>query len=221
VTFDINALQRFTNLGYGIAAQYLGATYNQFRPVDPLNPLANQIGIVQAAFDIDAKFSGARPAKPGLALYYAMADFSVVQQGDYLMRAETAGCTDLYFFAGSEPAKPPQCVRCNRLLTLIRPGMQAGAGEVGYGGDNAGHDTALLGGWPANVDQGTKGNNGPVNLPEDTRMGWIKAMLPVLPAGIVIQSSDVLTDDLDRRFVVSSAELSWTGWRVTAELTEA
>ena len=73
--------------------------------------------------------------------------------------------------------------------------------------------------WPALIDIGTKGEKGDTNLPGDVRLGWYRVLLPNCP-GSTIEAFDVINDNLDRRYKVSSVELTELGWRLTAMLAQ-
>jgi hypothetical protein len=66
------------------------------------------------------------------------------------------------------------------------------------------------------VLQGTKGEKGGVALPGDVRDAWWAILLPFVP-GVVLRSGDLISDDLSRRYIISSAELTDLGWRITCQ----
>lgn len=211
------AIQAKVNLGYGRAASFLGALCKQYRPIDPMDPLGNQLGTILADFDIDPLFSHKAPSGYGKPIYYGLFDATNVQAGDYLIGPD--GST--YAVAGMEPNKPPLCVACNQVVDFLRPSPQP-AGSRFYGGDirGRGEDT-ILSGWPVSALQGVRGEKGVTNLPGDTRMPWINVLLPSLSVGdVVLQQGDRMSDNLGRFWSVSGVELTNLGWRLTAILAD-
>ena len=202
------------NFGYGKAAQFLGAPFQQYRPTDPLNPLGISLGSLMADFDIDPKFSYKAPSTYGKPLYYGLFDATNVRVGDYLVGAEGT-----FFVANMEPNKPVLCVSCNRTVGIFRP-QPTPVGPGYYGGDRrSGGEQTLMTGVPVSELQGIRGERGPANLPGDTRMPWIAVLLPAI-GGVEIEAADRMNDDLGRWFTVSSAELTNLGWRLTAILAD-
>ena len=90
----------------------------------------------------------------------------------------------------------------------------AGAGT--YGGTTSANGTTLLTGWPGSCLTGTKGERGDVTLPDDVKNPWWLIRLPP-SAPVTINTDYILTDDLNRRYSVSSAEQSPYGWKITAK----
>jgi hypothetical protein len=63
---------------------------------------------------------------------------------------------------------------------------------------------------------GQKSDKGPVDLPGDVRNPSWLILLPPLPGNVYLRSADVITDEQSRRYVISSAELTDLGWRISA-----
>jgi hypothetical protein len=105
-------------------------------------------------------------------------------------------------------------------VTVFRPQQQAGVGAVGYGGNTAQNQTAIATGFPASVLINAKADNSSVKLPGDTRQAWWNLLLPPIPGNIIIQDADVVTDEIGNRYVVSAAELTDMGWRITMAESE-
>lgn len=197
--------------GYAKAAQKIGTTYQHYRPSSANTPIAagNRLADMPVSLNAtDPTYS--RPNVYGKAAWYAVADASLLQVGDYLV-----GAAGAVFVAALQQLLPLYVVGCNRTINVYRPQQQAGVGALGYGGDTMATETALMTAWPASVLQGSKGERGGVNLPGDTRDPWWQILLPAWP-GVVLRSADIITDDLNRRYVISSAELTDLGWRLTA-----
>lgn len=197
--------------GYTKAAQKIGTTYQHYRPSSASNPIASGNRLADMLVSLNA--DDPRYAKPnvyGKATWYAVADASLLRVGDYLV-----GVEGTQFVAALQQLLPIFVVDCNRTISVYRPQQQSGVGALGYGGDTAATETAIMTAWPASVLQGTKGEKGGVNLPGDTRDPWWAILLPAW-SGVVLRSADIITDDLSRRYVISSAELTDLGWRLTA-----
>jgi len=131
--------------------------------------------------------------------------------GDYII-----GLEGTLFVAALQPLLPIFMVSCNRTINFLRPASADGVGALGYNGaDDDASEQVLMSGWPASVQQGTKGEKGDAILPGDARSPWWSVLVPGV-AGITLRSSDIITDDLNRRYTISSAELTDLGWRLTA-----
>ena len=93
--------------------------------------------------------------------------------------------------------------------------MDNAVGQIGYGGDTPQTEALLMQNWPASVLQGTKGEQNDAKLPGDVRTPWWAILMPDYN-GILLRTSDILKDELGRRYIISSAELTDMGWRLTA-----
>ncbi len=209
---DMNAatLQSKIYAGYGKAALRLGYTTDLYRPSSPDFPLSNKITSLPVSFNSqDMRYS--KPNKYGPSPWFGVFDGTIARVGDYLTNTHDG----TFFIAAMQQALPILVVQTNRIINILRPQQQTGVGALGYGGDTAANETALMSGWPASVLQGTKGGKGGANLPGDTQNPWWAILLPVFP-GVILRSGDLITDDLQRRYAISSAELSDLGWRLTA-----
>jgi len=173
--------------GYAKAAKYIGTTYQHYRPNGPNSPLAAGNRLADMPVSLNAEDPRfARPNVYGKATWYAVADGAQLQVGDYIV-----GVEGTLFVAALQQLLPIFMVDCNRTVSLLRPAQQSGVGAQGYGG-------------------GTD-----VGLPGDVKTPWWIVLLPQW-AGVTLRTSDIITDDLGRRYVISSAELTDLGWRLTA-----
>lgn len=197
--------------GYAKAAKVIGTTYAHYRPTSANDPLSafNRMADMQVSLNADDP-TYARPNVYGKATWYAIMDGSQVKVGDYIV-----GVEGTLFVAALQQLLPIFMVDCNRTVSIYRPQQQPGVGALGYGGDTAANETLLMRNWPASVLQGTKGEKGEVALPGDVRNPWWAILLPYY-AGVTLRSGDIVTDDLSKRYVISSAELTDLGWRCTA-----
>lgn len=208
---DATTLQSKIYKGYAAAAQRVGHVYQQYRPSSAINPISvgSLVGSRNASFNAEDMTYG-KPNKYGKATWYALLDGTLTQPGDYFV-----GEDGTYFIAGMQPLLPILAVSCDRIVNVFRPQQQTGAGLNPYGGTVDQNQTELLTQWPASVLQGTKGEKDGAVLPGDVRLPWWQILLPAFP-GVLLRSADILTDDIDRRYVISSPELTELGWRITA-----
>ncbi|MBA4710543.1 hypothetical protein [Aquitalea aquatica] len=195
--------------GYGKAVQRIGFSYQQFRATSPNSPLVTTAQqSLPCSFTTNFTFS--QPNKYGQATWLGIFDGTNVEPGDFLV-----GRQGTYFVAAMQDLLPIYCVQCNRTVSVLRVSMDSSVGQVEYGGDTVASEQVLMSGWPASVLQGTKGEQNDAKLPGDVRTPWWAILMPAWP-GIVLRTSDIITDDIGRRYTVSSAELTDMGWRITA-----
>ena len=216
---DGATLQSKVYSGYAKAAKRIGLAHDVYRPADPLNPLAAaaKIATLPAHFRVDDRF--ARPNVYGKALWLAYVDGSQLQVGDYLVRAGLFGpvpAGKTLFVAAMQALLPILCVECNRVVSIGRVDAPAGVGALAYNGDAPGTEASYMAGWPASILQGPKGEKNEVGLPGDVRQPWWVCLLPAWP-GLTIEPSDIVTDDLGRRYITSVCELTDLGWRLTLQ----
>jgi hypothetical protein len=191
-----------------------GRHFDVLRAIDAFNPL-NHVPLVQrlpVLLGANAAFTTFN--KYGNPLWYAYFDATRTQPMDILSDAGGEGGT--YYIAAQQHLAPIMVVEAPRTVDVLVPYQQSSAGYIPtYGGDTAAQETIIMGQWPASILQGTKGEKSDTSLPDGIRNPWWSILLPVFD-GIVIDSSFIIRDDLGRRFVVSSAELTDLGWRITA-----
>jgi len=207
---DAATLQQKIYGGYGKAALRIGPVYNLYHPTSAANPIspATWLGTLNASFNAqDMTYS--KPNLYGKPLWYALLDGTQTQVGDYLVNDDKT-----FFIAAQQDTLPILAVECNRTLNIFRPQQQVDAGVNPYGGTIDANQTELMTAWPASVLQGTKGEKGDAPLPGDVRLPWWAILLPAYP-GVNLLTADIITDDINRRYIVSSAELSDLGWRLT------
>ena len=80
----------------------------------------------------------------------------------------------------------------------------------------ADNEIAYATGFPCSILQGTKGEKNDAGLPGDTRLPWWVILVPASVGNI--KYGDLILDDLGRRYVVSSPELTDLGYRITASM---
>ncbi len=195
--------------GYNIAAQKLGATYQFYRPSGGSFPGTATISLPVSLNAEDMKYG--KPNKYAKATWYALVDGTTLDVGDYFI-----GPQGTFFVAALQPLLPIFVVECNRTVTLSRVQMPAGIAAPAYGGMTAANEIAYANGVPCSILQGTKGEKSDANLPADTRMPWFNVLMPASVGSV--QYGDLMVDDRGYRYVVSSAELTDLGYRLTATL---
>ncbi len=206
---DGTKLQAKIYIGYGKAAKRIGFDYQQFRATSANNPLSTTaLQTLPASFT--TKFTYGSPNKYGEATWLGLFDAREFAVGDFLV-----GRQGTFFIAAMQDTLPILCVQTNRTVDVLRVGQDAGVGLGGWAGDKPSTETVIMQGWPASILQGTKGETNEAKLPQDVKTPWWAILLPAWP-GIVFRTSDIIRDDLDRKYVISSAELSDMGWRITA-----
>jgi hypothetical protein len=209
---DAATLQSRIYAGYAKAAARVGYSADPYGGAGATTPIAagNKLRSLPASFNAEDMGYG-KPNKYGKATWFGLFDGSLTQPGDYMVSAQDS----MFFIAAQQTALPILLVSCNRTINVLRPQQQTGLGAVGYGGNVDATETSLMTAWPASVLQGSKGEKGGAALPGDVRDPWWTVLLPNWP-GVTLRSGDIITDDLVRRYVVSSAELTDLGWRLTA-----
>jgi hypothetical protein len=139
-------------------------------------------------------------------------DASYTQLGDFLVEGDRT-----FFIAAQQPLLPVLCVQTNRIISIVRPAVQSSVGANSYGGYSAGTASILMSEWPASV-LGITGKGEPAaGLPTDQMVPYVEVLLPYVPP-IVLSLGDIIGDDLGRSIVISAAELTELGWRITARL---
>jgi len=196
---DGATMQALIYQGYGIAAQNIGLSFDQYRPSGanaPTDP-ANKLATLPAHFRVDDKLS--KWSSYGKALYSAWVDGRELQVGDYLVGVDT------YFIAGMQPLLPILAVQCSRTLSISRP-------------STAGTSTPLMTSWPASLLEGSARGKDEADYPGYVASPQWVVLLPAAP-GVTLGTADIITDDLGRLYFIESAELTDYGWRLKIEQT--
>ncbi|WP_218575176.1 hypothetical protein [Limnoglobus roseus] len=155
----------------------------------------------------DMKYS--KPNKYGKATWYALVDGCGLQPGDYFVGSEGT-----FFVAALQALLPILVVECNRTVTLSRVPRQTAVGAVSYSGMTQQNETPYVSGVPCSILQGTKGEKNEADLPGDVRLPWWVLLMPA-SVGTVLYG-DLIVDDLGKRYIASSVELTDLGYRITA-----
>lgn len=195
--------------GYAKSAQKLGAPFGIHRPdaTGFPGPLVDTRFVSLNAEDM--KYG--KPNKYGKPTWYALVDGTGLLPGDYLI-----GTQGTYFVAALQPLLPILAVECNRTVTLSRVDSPDYVGTGGYSGMTAENEIPYASGVPCSILQGTKGEKNDAGLPSDTRLPWWTILMPASVG--TVKYGDLIVDDLNRRYVVSSPELTDLGYRLTASM---
>jgi len=210
---DGPTIQARVYAGYAKAANVIGLPYQQYRPLSANAPLSNLISTIKAAFDSTPNYKFTTPNEYGDPSWFGLINDASVLTGDYLISTN-----DIKFIAGKQFLLPVIAVDCNRKVKIVRQSVENNVGAVSYGGMIPAKEVEILGTtnnfWPASILVGGKSQTG-VKLPGDTKQaGWRVLLPPSVP--VTLNYGDIIIDDLDRRYVIESAEFTDLGWRIGA-----
>ncbi|MBN8896687.1 MAG: hypothetical protein J0H35_00645, partial [Rhodospirillales bacterium] len=196
--------------GRNIAARILGEPAIAFRPRDAGDPVApaNRYLRIPAIF---TPVGGGmdKPMGYGVALFTGVFDASYTRPGDYLVQGDRT-----WFIASQDAMLPSLCVETNRIVAFARPAQPVSTGANPYSGVTAASSRALTGPWPASVLGMSSGGSSGAGLPTDMSVAYWTVLLPPIP-GVMLAVSDLMSDDIGRKGVIASAELTRLGWRLT------
>lgn len=203
---DYDRIDDIIQRGRGRAAIAVGALHDLHRPTGPSAPVCGATAIMRmpALFMPTSK----RMLAYGHPLFEAAFDAAYTRPGDYL-----SGPQFTWFVASQAPLLPVLCVKAVRVVNVARAGVATAVGLAAYGGVRRDTLAPVLTGWPASMVARGDGIDR-ADLPADASLAGWSVLLPVLPASILLRTGDLVTDDLGRTGVVSSAELSDYGWRL-------
>jgi hypothetical protein len=193
---------------YGYIAKRTGQPHAFTRPNSAISNAQSPYLTQYASFNQDFGYS--KPNKYGVATWCGVFDGTQCNVGDVI-----SGPAGVYFIAAMQYTLPIYCVQCNRTISVLRVTPDSGVGIGSYGGNTAENEVVLMSGCPASILQGTKGEANDAKLPGDVRTPWWAILFPTFD-GVVLRTSDIITDDIGRRYIISSAELTDMGWRITA-----
>lgn len=206
---DAATLQNRIYKGYDKAAQRIGINFTIYRASTAINPLdpANAHGSIMASFNVSWSYE--RANKYGNAVWQLVADGTLLQPYDYLKSTDQT-----YFVAGMQLTLPMLAVSCNQTVTIKRQTGPTGVGYQGYSGYDDTTAQTIYQNCPASYLQGTRGTQSDVNLPTDVKMPWFIVLIPYL-GNQTIQTGDFLQNSNGINHIISSAELTDLGWRLT------
>lgn len=194
---DGTRLQSLIYKGLGNAAAHIGLSFQGYRPNGALNPIAvgNETALISASFT--TAYSYSKPNTYGQATWQAVLDGSQVNVGDYLV-----GTPGTFFIAAKQPLLPILSVGCNRTVSITQNGT-----------------TPVAIGWPASIlIESTRGNAPLEDIAGNPSTPHWWMLLPAVP-GLTIDVADLVTDDLNRQYFVTAAELTDLGWRCSIQQT--
>jgi hypothetical protein len=211
------AIQAKVNRGLGVAAIEIGVGCEWYRASSAYSPISdgNWLGTLQVLFDTAPDLMQRTPRRRDKPEeWFGAFDTTRVLVGDYL----TTPNSETLFVGAIDPFRPARLVLCNRTVDIRQPAMKVGYGAIGgYGGDTRAAETVLASSWPCAIVQGSKGETGDARLPGDVKLPWSIVILPVIPH-VVLRNDLILVDDLNFRRIVSQAELTPLGWRLSVVL---
>jgi acid phosphatase family membrane protein YuiD len=109
-----------------------------------------------------------------------------------------------------------------RTISIVRPGVQSGAGNQGYLGEMPSTETAVVSGISCSIQQKKEGRNPDASLPGDIakRSMW-RIFIPLNAVALgVIQDRDIVIDDLGIRYQVGAPYWNSLGYNLLAEKLE-
>ena len=213
---DPHIIEDHQHYALGRAARHIGDAADAYRPVSPLEPLsvANRFLRLQAAF-LPASGGVRRNADYDDAGWHGIFDASYTRPGDYLTTSNRT-----FFIAAQQQFLPILCILTNRIISIGRTPISTYAGVSSYSGSGSASTSPLATGWPASVRGIGGATAGLADLPTSQPALQVTVLLPSIPA-IHIASGDMVYDDLGRTIVVSTAEHSELGWRMSCRLATA
>jgi hypothetical protein len=213
---DAPQLQDRISKGNGRAALHIGTPCDLIRPQGPLNPLSREFRILclNAAF-LPIGGRTKRPVPEQDPLWEGIFDAAYTKPGDILRRHNDGA---LFYVAAQQPMLPVQCVRAQRIVTLLRPAQPAAAGLNLYGGTITADDTILAQGWPASIVTADGPGSGLANIEAEVNPGTWQVLLPP-SLYLQLSTNDQITDDQGRRGIISMIETTDLGTRLTARQT--
>lgn len=210
-------LQDRISWGLNITARHIGRQTDVYRPAgsaDPLSPI-HRILRIHAGFSApDGKFI--RPSGYGNPIWHGVFDSAYTRPGDFLVQD-----ADVWFIAAQQNLLPTLCVQTNRIVSVVRPAAPSSTGLNGYGGISLDTATAVISNYPASVLGDSGAGQPAASLPTDTSVGIWAVLLPTLSeqdgSSVILRPADLMMDDLGRTAVISGAELTDLGWRLTVK----
>ena len=183
--------------GYAIAGNKVGVPYAWYRSASLINPVvtANQLGTLNSAFSVDAKFQ-ATP-KYETILYRVFTDITQALPGDILVGQFTFVLLEI------GPILPPLALICTDRLTIQRNQNNAAVGLQPYGAPTA-PLTLIAQGLPGNINLKKETGSLSAGLPSDvSRKTYWNASFAA-PDGAV-KDGDIITDGEGYKYQVTAS----------------
>jgi hypothetical protein len=205
---DGYAIQDRLSKAWGIVARQVGQPYIVYKPSSNSYPVTSSNRVIK----LSASFSPVKVGAPGVlgyggVLWRGTFDSIYTSAGFYLV-----GPNATFFVASQWPLRPVQCIRTTDTITISRTAVTPAGAYSGFVTELA---EQIIVAWPACLTANSAHIGGA--LPE-ARFGNWTAYLPLLPAAPLV--ADVLTDLQGRSFVISSAQLTSLGWRLSMRQVE-
>jgi hypothetical protein len=130
----------------------------------------------------------------------------------------TTGIIDdnsIYFVMALQFDMPPQVVKCNNVLSIIRPSQNTGGGYQGYAAYTPETSETVMTAMPASVLRMGGGDLSPIDLPTDAREPKWLILMPNL-GNVIVRIGDIIIDNINENYVVTENELTELGWRIGA-----
>lgn len=209
---NVTTLQNKIYAGYAKAALRVGQSNAHYRPLSALNPISSGNKLANLYVSYNAQDMGyQKPSKYGNNVWYALLDGTQTLVGDYLVDPVNGD----YFIAAMQQNLPILVVSCNAVINITRQHQQSSVGAVGYGGSTLATESMLMQQWPCSLLIGAGIAKTDGDLPGDTKAMGVQILLPFF-TGVILAMGDIVTDQIGRRFAITSAELSDLGWRLNA-----
>jgi len=204
---DVDHLQDRLYWGLNRMANKMGRLTDAYRATGACDPLARSNRFLQlhAAFSrADGNFT--QPVGYEVAIWRGYFDASYTRVGDYLVHKQ-----EIWFIAAQHSLLPILCVRTNRVISITRQIIPTAGTSTNVA--NANSSVNVISRWPASLlGTGTEGRSA-TQLPGDTRIPNVTALLPATH-GQILQPADIVTDELGTTGIVVAAELGDLGWRL-------
>lgn len=202
--------------GYAQSAIRLGTSFDVYRAPNPIVPIQQQNFVQSVLSSFNQTWDYMKANKYGNALWQAVVDGRIVQEGDYLV-----GTQDRYlathFIMSMDLLMPINSIECNRVVTIQRPAQNT---KPGYQGSYSGYSpltaTVLAQNLPVSILEQNRGTPNRMKLPTDARMPIWTFLAPNL-GGVNYQNGDIVTDEVNQRYVMVSPEETEFGWRILLE----
>jgi hypothetical protein len=204
---DVDHLQDRLYWGLNRTASILGRVTDAYRPHGAADPLdrSNRYLQLPAAFSrSDGNF--AQPTGYGVAVWRGHFDASYTRTGDYLVQEH-----DIWFIAAQQSLLPILCVKTNRLISITRQQTPTTGAYNDAGNVNSAIN--VISRWPASLLGISTEGRSPTQLPGDTKIPTVTALLPSIHDQVV-RPADIVTDEDGNTGIVVAAELSDLGWRL-------
>jgi hypothetical protein len=109
-----------------------------------------------------------------------------------------------------------------RTIAVTRPAAQAGVGPIGYGGETIATETAVVSGIAASIQISSGRGIPPTGLPGDAKRTFWNVLIQLgAVANGVIETRDIVTDDLGVRYQVAAPYWNSLGYQLLVERLEA